>query len=175
MTKATAASVTPKATKKLLKKRESPELHRSPALPERLLGAAEASLRLSQASLAPRHRVFPTAKFPQPLTHLIATGAAPLGELDMILSRCKTSVETPEASRSCLRTPLGQRDSLGARHKALALAQGLLWGQRARGPFGVAEAFPYWENCPRMCKSGAQASIINKLGMKLLLKALNIT
>lgn len=95
-----AAIITPKASGKLSKMKESPELHRSPATLERLQGAAAASQHLSQASLAPGHRVFPRAKFPQPLTHLIATGAAPLGELEMLLPHHKTLVETPEASRS---------------------------------------------------------------------------
>lgn len=80
--------------------RECPELHRSPAPPERLQGAAAVSQPLSQASLAPGHRVFPRPKFPQPLAHPIATGAAPVGELEMLLPHHKTLVETPKASRS---------------------------------------------------------------------------
>lgn len=71
MTKATAASITPKATKEALKTRESPELHRSPAPMERLLGAAAAGYHLSQGLPGSRSQRFPYSKVPPPSNSLL--------------------------------------------------------------------------------------------------------
>lgn len=85
-----------------------------------------ASQHLSQASHAPDHGVFPRAKFPQPLSHLIATAAAPLGELEVLLPHHETLVKA-------LTKLVG--DDFG-----LPLAEVTLWeGSKAQNP-GIAQS-----------------------------------
>lgn len=79
--------------------------------------------------------LFPRAKFLQPLTRFTSTGAAPLGELEMLLPHRKTLAETPETSRSCLRTPLGRSDPPGSKAQSPGACSGFVAVTGSTGSF----------------------------------------